>query len=74
MFFLEKFATTRVARMTWGVNGGTSYCADNPEHYKRKDRMKKDAAGDERLYNVFRTFIHEVHGPFSLTVPYRDAH
>lgn len=60
-FFLKKFATTRVARMTWGVRDDTSYCADNPEHYKRRDKVKKDAGGTKRLHDVFRTFISEVY-------------
>lgn len=59
-YFLHKYVTTRVARMTWGFACNIPYCADDPEHYKRRHKVVIDVAGEERLNGVFQLYISEV--------------
>ena len=59
-YLVDHFISTRVARMTFGIECATLFDVNNREHARRSGTVFTDARGDQRILNQFHVILTKV--------------
>lgn len=59
-FYLHHFVSSRIARVTYGLDVLRKYDDRNPEHTHRMERQFTDAHGEVLMFGAFATVLERV--------------
>ena len=59
-FYLDHYVTARVAKVSYGFQGSTSYFPDDPEHARRSQNVWARPSGREMISGGFITVLERV--------------
>ena len=59
-FYIDHYVVTRVSKFMYAVSASRPYDSTQPDHELRKDRLYKDASGEECIFGALYPVLRRV--------------